>query len=99
MLDFAREFMACTCKDSPYCGCAEKKFSARVIELCADGLSPEGIIAQLTKQYGVYAYTGDVLGYLDQAARALEAVELIAGIYGKKELGEEAKKLRVRMEG
>ncbi len=99
MLEFAREFMTCTCKDSPYCGCAERKFSARVIELCADGLSPDGIIAEIAKQYGVYAYTGDVLGYLDGAARALEAVELIAGSYGKKELGEKARGLRERMEG
>lgn len=99
MLDFAREFMACTCKDSPYCGCAEKKFSRRVIELCAEGHSPEGIIEELTKQYGVYAYAGDVLGYLDQAARTLEAVELIAGIFGKRELGEKARGLREGMEG
>ncbi len=99
MLDFAREFMTCTCKDSPYCGCAERKFSARVIELCAGGLSPEGIIAEIAKQYGVFAYAGDVLGYLDGAARALEAVELIAGSYGKKELGERARGLRERMEG
>ncbi len=99
MLDFAREFMSCTCRDSPYCGCAERKFSARVIELCAGGLSPDGIIAELTKQYGIYAYAGDVLGYLDGAARALEAVELIAGSYGKKELGGKARGLRERMEG
>ncbi len=99
MLDFAREFMACRCKDSPYCGCAQKKFSARVIELCADGLSPEKIIAELTNQYGVYAYGGDVLNYLDQAARALEAVELISGIYGKNELRSKARDLREKMEG
>jgi helicase len=98
-LDFAREFMACTCRDSPYCGCAEKKFSGRVIELCAEGLSPDGIIDELSKRYGVYAYEGDVLGYLDQAARALEAVELIAGIYGKEELSGKARCLRERMEG
>ncbi len=99
MLELAREFMSCTCKDSPYCGCAERKFSARVIELCAGGLSPDGVIAELTKQYGIYAYAGDVLGYLDGAARALEAVELIAGSCGKKELGEKARGLRERMEG
>jgi len=99
MLDFAREFMTCKCKDAPYCGCAERKFSARAIELCAEGLSIDGIIEELSKKYGVYAYAGDVLGYLDGAARALEAVELIAGIYGKKELGGEARKLRERMEG
>ncbi len=99
MLDFAREFMACRCKDAPYCGCAQKKFSARVIELCTEGLSPEKIIAYLTNQYGVYAYGGDVLNYLDQAARALEAVEMIAGIFGKKEISGKARGLRERMEG
>jgi helicase len=98
MLELAREFMTCNCNDSPYCGCAERKFSERVIELCAEGLSPDGIIEELTKQYGIYAYAGDVLGYLDGAARALEAVELIAGSYGKKELGEKARGLRERME-
>jgi helicase len=98
MLDFAREFMACRCKDSPYCGCAQKKFSVRVIELCAQGLSPEKIITELTKQYGVYAYAGDVLNYLDQSARTLEAVELIAGIYGKKELRDKAKLWIEKME-
>ncbi|MCG2727912.1 MAG: DUF5814 domain-containing protein [Candidatus Methanoperedenaceae archaeon] len=63
------------------------------------GLSPDGIIGEQTSQYGVYAYAGDVLGYLDGAARALEAVELIAESYGKKELGEKARALRERMEG
>ncbi|MCZ7372728.1 MAG: DUF5814 domain-containing protein, partial [Candidatus Methanoperedens sp.] len=99
MLDFARDFMVCRCKDAPYCECAKKKFSARLIELCAEGLSPDDIIGELTKQYGVYAYGGDMLNYLDQAARSLEAVELIAGIYGKKELRENARGLRERLEG
>ncbi len=58
-----------------------------------------GVISNLSKQYGIYAYAGDVLGYLDGAARALEAVELIAESYGKKELGEKARELRERMEG
>jgi helicase len=99
MLDFAREFMSCTCKDSPYCGCAERKFSGRIVELCAKGHSPDGVIHELEKQYGVYAYTGDVLNYLDQAARNLEAVELIAGIFGKKEISDKARDLREKMEG
>lgn len=98
MLDFARDFMSCTCKDAPYCGCAERIFSSRVIEMCAEGQNPDGIIAGLVKQYGVYAYTGDVLNYLDGAARALEAVELIAGIYGRHELSGKARELRERME-
>ncbi|MFA4936385.1 MAG: hypothetical protein WC568_11170 [Candidatus Methanoperedens sp.] len=42
---------------------------------------------------------GDGLGYLDQAARALEAVEMSAGSYGMEELGEKVRGLRERMEG
>lgn len=99
MLDFAREFLSCTCKDSPYCKCPEKKFSGKVIELCAEGHEPDGIIRQLEKEYGVYAYAGDILNYLDQAARNLEAVELIAGIFGKKEISMKARELREKMEG
>lgn len=97
LLEFAKEFMTCSCKASPYCGCAEKRFSAKVIELCADGLSPHEIIEYLAKQYGVYAYEGDVLNYLDNAARNLEAIELIAGIYGREELMNKARKLREGM--
>ncbi|MCX9085313.1 MAG: DUF5814 domain-containing protein [Candidatus Methanoperedens sp.] len=99
MFNFLREFMSCTCTDSPYCGCPERKFSKRVIELCAQGKMPDGVISELEKQYGVYAYAGDVLNYLDQAARNLEAVELIAGIFGKKDIAKKARELRENMEG
>ncbi|MCE8422625.1 MAG: DEAD/DEAH box helicase [Candidatus Methanoperedens sp.] len=98
MLDFAKDFMACRCKDSPYCGCAQKKFSKGVIELCAQGLMPDGIISQITKQYGVYAYAGDVLNYLDRTARTLEAVELISRICGKNDASIKARELREKME-
>jgi helicase len=67
--------------------------------MCADGLSPEGIVGELTKQYGVFAYGGDLLNYLDGAARALEAVELIAGSLGKEDVRDRALGLRKRMEG
>jgi superfamily II helicase len=40
-----------------------------------------------------------VLKYLDGAARVLEAVELIALIYDRKELGGKARELRERREG
>ncbi|HEY9245952.1 MAG TPA: DUF5814 domain-containing protein, partial [Candidatus Methanoperedens sp.] len=69
-----------------------------ILELCAEGLSPEGIISEISKQYGIYTYAGDMLNYLDQAARALEAVELIAAIYGKKDLSIKARILREKME-
>lgn len=29
LLNFASDFLTCKCKDSPYCGCAEQKFSEK----------------------------------------------------------------------
>ncbi|MCK4796403.1 MAG: helicase, partial [Spirochaetes bacterium] len=72
---------------------------ARVIELCAEGRSVESVTAELTKSYGVYSYGGDLLNYLDGGVRALEAVELIAGVFGKADVRDRAKELRKRMEG
>ncbi len=92
---FAKEFMTCKCKH--YCECAERAFSAKVIDLFAGGLSPSEITEYL-KQYAIHVYEGDVFNYLDNAARNLEAIELIAGIYGRKELMEKARELRKRME-
>jgi len=99
ILGFAREFLICRCKDSPYCGCPEKKFTEKIIELRASGLDIEDIIREITRNYDIYAYPGDLLEYLDQTARNLEAVEEIAEIYGKKDLAEKAIILREKIEG
>ena len=59
-LDFARDFLRCTCKESPYCGCAQKNISLRILELRAEGKSPEEIIDEFSDKYGMYAYQGDM---------------------------------------
>jgi helicase len=49
--------------------------------------------------YGIYAYAGDVLEYLDHVARNLEAIEMIARVFGNEAVGQDAKKVRKAVEG
>ncbi|KKH47706.1 DEAD/DEAH box helicase [Methanosarcina sp. 1.H.T.1A.1] len=99
MLNFASDFLTCTCRDSPYCGCAEQKFSEKIIRLRMEGMDPSQIIKILEDKYGISAYQGDVFGYLDSAVRNLDAVELIARVHSKKGVAEEAKKLKKKVQG
>ncbi|MDD4249444.1 MAG: DEAD/DEAH box helicase, partial [Methanosarcina sp.] len=99
MLNFASDFLTCTCRDSPYCGCAEQKFSEKIIRLRMEGMDPSQIIKILEDKYGISAYQGDVFGYLDGAVRNLDAVELIARVHSKKGVTEEAKKLKKKVQG
>ncbi len=99
MLNFASDFLTCTCRDSPYCGCAEQKFSEKIIRLRMDGQDPSHIIKTLEDKYGISAYQGDVFGYLDNAVRNLDAVELIARVHSKKNVAEDAKKLKKKVQG
>ncbi|WP_094228931.1 DUF5814 domain-containing protein [Methanolobus psychrotolerans] len=99
LFEFAADFLTCNCRDSPYCGCAERKFSEKIISIRTEGYEPDGIVRKLEQLYGVTAYPGDVLGYLDNVVRNLEAVELIAAAYSKKDVSLRARSLKKLVEG
>jgi helicase len=99
LLNFAADMIVCSCKESPYCGCAERKFSEKVILLRTKGLEPIEIIRKLEEDYGITAYAGDVFSYLEDAVRNLEAVELVAKTMKKNELAADAKALRKKISG
>ncbi|MCL7415574.1 MAG: DUF5814 domain-containing protein [ANME-2 cluster archaeon] len=82
LIDFAKDFLSCNCKSSPYCGCPERKFSRKLMEMRCEGLSATRIIDTLTARYGIFAYAGDVGEYLEFAARNLEAVGEVAAVLG-----------------
>jgi len=99
LLNFAKDFTRCDCKEAPYCGCPERNVSLRILELRREGASPNQIIKEFSDLYGMYAYTGDLINYLDQIVRHLEAIEGIARVLGKKEIAKEAKLARAEIEG
>ena len=89
VLDFASDFLDCDCQDNPYCGCAERKFMRYLLELRAQGLGPDAIVDVMSDDYMLYAYPGDVLSFLDDAVRTLEAAEGLARVDGAEAKREE----------
>ncbi len=85
VLDFAEDFLDCTCESNPYCGHPERKFVQYLLELRAQNLDPESIVDVMTDDYMLYAYPGDIYSFLDDAVRTLEAVEDVARVDGQQE--------------
>ncbi|MDV0447077.1 ATP-dependent RNA helicase DbpA [Methanosarcinaceae archaeon Ag5] len=99
LLNFAADMFVCSCQESPYCGCAERKFSEKIILLRTKGLEPIEIIRKLEDDYGITAYAGDIFSYLEDAIRNLEAMELIAKNMNKNDVAKNAKELRLKIQG
>lgn len=97
-MDFAMDFLDCSCEDAPFCGCAERKFSRKLIGYRLQGKDPRGISKAIARDYNLSAFDGDILGYLDRFLRNLDAIHEIARILGKREISNEAKALRDKVE-
>jgi superfamily II helicase len=90
LLAFFRDFMTCTCKDTPLCGCPERKFVLAIIELRELGLDHRQISAHLLDEYGIDLYPADILSFLEDSVHMLEAVRDIAELQGREKLAESA---------
>lgn len=98
-LDFTKDFLRCTCMDAPYCGCPQKAISLKILDLRSEGKSPDEIIDYFSDRYGMYAYQGDLINWLDQIVRYLEAIEAVARVMGKAEAAKEAGERKKKVEG
>jgi superfamily II helicase len=94
ILDFAQDFLDCDCDNNPYCGHPERKFVKYLLELRAQGLGPDAIVDVMSDDYLLYAYPGDVLSFLDDAVRTLEAVESLADVEGDAEMARKAREAK-----
>ncbi len=99
VLDFAEDFLDCDCDDNPYCGHPERKFIRYLLELRAEGHGPDAIVDVMSDEYMVYAYEGDILSFLDDSVRTLEAVEELARVDGQEETADEARDLKSALAG
>lgn len=99
LIDFAEDFLDCECQSNPHCGHPERKFLRYVLELRAEGLGPEGIVDAMTAEYQLTAYPGDVLTFLDDAVRHLDALETLATVEHAPEMRERASQRRSSLEG
>ena len=91
---FVEDFLDCDCEANPYCGHPEEKFVRYLLELRAEGFGPDAIVDVMGDDYGLYAYSGDVLSFLDGAVRTLEAAESLADVEGHTETHREIRQAR-----
>jgi superfamily II helicase len=94
LLDFAQDFLDPENPDDLYTGYPERQFVRYLLELRAQGLGPDAIVDVMGDDYMLYAYPGDVLSFLDDAVRTLEAVETLADVEGDEEMAEKAARAR-----
>jgi superfamily II helicase len=99
LLDFAEDFLDCSNPDDIYTGYPERKFIEYLLELRAQGLGPDAIVDVMSDDYMLYAYPGDVLSFLDQSVRTLEAVETLAGVEGNAEMERRARETKKNLTG
>ena len=86
ILNFFNEFLRCTCRDSPLCGCPEKKFAKKVIELRENGLDHRQIAAFMLDEYGIELFPMDVLSFLEESVHVLEAISDVSRLQCRDEL-------------
>jgi len=94
ILDFAEDFMDCDCQANPHCGHPEEKFVSYLLELREQGLGPDAIVDVMGDDYMLYAYPGDILSFLDDSVRTLEAIESLAAVDGNDEQERRARQRR-----
>jgi superfamily II helicase len=88
ILEFFDEFLRCGCRDAPLCGCPERKFAKRIIELRENGLDHRQISAYLLDEYGIEIFPADVLSFLEDSVHVLEAIRDVAHLKGQQSLVE-----------
>jgi superfamily II helicase len=88
VLEFAEDFLDCDCQANPHCGCPQEKFVAYLLDLRRQGFGPDAIVDVMGDDYMLYAYPGDVLSFLDQSVRTLEAAETLADVDGQDDASE-----------
>jgi len=94
VLEFVEDFLDCDCQARPHCGHPQRKFVAYLLELRAQGLGPDAIVDVMGDDYMLYAYPGDVLSFLDDGVRTLEAAERLADVDGREEMADEIRTKR-----
>ena len=83
ILEFFNEFLRCKCKESPLCGCPERKFAKRIIELRENGLDHRQIAAYLLEEYGLELFPADILSFLEDTVHEMEAIRDVARLNGQ----------------
>lgn len=88
LLNFFNDFLRCSCRDSPLCGCPERKFALKILELRENGLDHRQIASFLRDEYGIEVFPADVLSFLEDSVHVLEAIEDVARLKNRPDLAD-----------
>ena len=97
LLDFAEDFLDPDQPEDLYTGYPERQFMTYLLELRAQGLHPDAIVDIISDEYFLYAYPGDILSFLDNAVRTIEAAETLANVKGNVEMEQKLHQARVAL--
>lgn len=97
LLDFAEDFLDPDQPEDLYTGYPERQFMTYLLELRAQGLHPDAIVDVISDEYFLYAYPGDILSFLDNAVRTIEAAETLANVEGNVEMEQKLHQARVTL--
>ena len=86
ILRFFNDFLRCNCRDSPLCGCPERKFAEKILELRENGLDHRQISSFLLDEYGIEIFPADILSFLEDSVHVLEAIADVARLNDRQEL-------------
>lgn len=82
VVEFNQDFLDCECRSRPYCGHPQEKFVRWILDERLAGKDPDEIIDAMRDAYGLYVYHGDLLSFLDDAIRRLDALADLAAVEG-----------------
>lgn len=99
LTDFVADILVCECEGAPFCGHPERRFIRYVLDLRAGGLDPDDIVRTMQADYHLEAYPGDVLTFLDDSVRRLEALESLADVEENQSYRRRARERREALEG
>jgi helicase len=71
-------FFDCNCKSNPFCEHPVKNLSKLVLELRMEGMDPGQISGELSKEYDLLVYQGDLINWLDEIIHAAQSISKLA---------------------
>jgi helicase len=84
LIQWSQEFFNCGCEDMPYCNHGLINVNKKLLDLRIRGNGPESITRILEKDYGLYAFSGDVLRWIESILYKLEGIKKISLAVNKK---------------
>ena len=77
LIAWNKYFFNCDCEDRPYCNHGLINVNKLFITLRMQKLSPEAIARVIEKEYGLYAFSGDILRWLESIIHKLEGIKKV----------------------